>query len=478
MTEEQKRDFSTRLSSSDGTVLGTQVKINGLKSASARQYNGKTARVTKRLDADTGRLCVRLDGTGRSLLSIKPENLSPVGVLYLTPKPGTPEAERPDDFCFNPGSGRRIIPVYPDSPSDNTPVFVYTEGVSTSHPACVEFIALDVKLEDVHAAAMTFDFLTRRLLDGYSVCGGQMCESGGMTCHIIELDDSNNRYLLENYACQCGSGSSYDYDTIKLLLIVPVQSVPFKLPNGNVVGHKETKMTVIRKKWSKHSMFWIRSIDGNPRNAALYNLAQVSPYQAMLHPEWTCTWIMDLSEEEIEFVRSHSTEFASTLKPRNEKSLEDRLFDDEEHNPSADVHYELGCTYRDGSDKIMKDEKKSLFHFRVAAIGGYFPARHELALYECKKGTDRSARLVARHIKIACKHGYERSFELIRELCMFSSCPIEKRDVEEAYDCLMSYKQRMGLDCVAEHEKMMRNILGPDLHERVKRHNSETGSIE
>ena len=58
---------------------------------------------------------------------------------------------------------------------------------------------------------------------------------------------------------------------------------------------------------------------------------------------------MDRSEEEIEFI--HSSEFAKILKPRNEKS-----FDDEEHNPSTDVPYELGCTYyRDGSDKIMKD---------------------------------------------------------------------------------------------------------------------------
>ena len=231
----------------------------------------------------------------------------------MTPKPGTPEAERPDDFCFKPGSGRRIIPVCGD---DGTPMFVYTDGVSTSHPACVEFIALDVKRhENVQDFAMTFDFLTRRLLDGYSVCGGQMCESGGMTCHIIELDDANNRYLLENYACQCGSGTPHDYDTIKLLLIVPVQSVPFKLPNGSVVGEKEMMMSDIRKKWSKKSV-WIRSLDGNPRNAALYNLAQVTPYQAMLHPEWTCTWTIDLSEEEVEFVRSYSSEFAKIYKPR------------------------------------------------------------------------------------------------------------------------------------------------------------------
>ncbi|EJK48131.1 hypothetical protein THAOC_33100, partial [Thalassiosira oceanica] len=274
-------------------------------------------------------------------------------------------------------------------------------------------------------------------------CGGQLCESNGMKCHIIELDNANNQYLLEHYACQCGSGCSYDYDTIKLLLIVPVQSVPFRLPNGSVVGHKEMKMTDIRNKWSKKPS-WIRSLDGNAGNCALFNLAHVTPYQAMLHPEWTCTWIIDLSDEEIEFVRSHSSEFASIFKPRNDKSLEDRLFDEEEVNPSAHVHYDLGCAYRDGSDNIMKDENKSLFHFRVASIGGYFPARHELALYESKRGTERSGRLVARHLKIACKRGYERSFELIRQLRMCSSLRIE-RDVNEAYQGLMMYRERMGL---------------------------------
>ena len=388
---------------------------------------GKSARVTKLLDADTGRLGVRPDGKGTSI-GVKPENLSPV-------------AEFRDDYCFKPGSGRRVIAVYGESPCDDTHVFVYTEGVSTSHPACVEFIALNVKRADAEDVAHTFDFLTRRLLDGYSVCGGQTCESNGMKFHIIELDYANNQYLLENYACQCGSGSSLDYDTIKLLLIVPVRSVPFTLPNGSVVGQEEMKIADIRNKWSANPN-WIRSLDGNAGNCNFRNLAWVSPYQAMLHPEWTCTWVIGLSDEEIDFVRSHSPEFASMYKPRNDKSIEDRLFDDEEYNPSADVHYELGCAYRDGTDSIAKDADKSLFHFRVAAIGGYLSARHELALYESKKGTEKSGRLVARHLKIACERGHERSLELIRQLRTCPSLHIEERDVEEANQGLMNYKDR------------------------------------
>ncbi len=62
----------------------------------------------------------------------------------------------------------------------------------------------------------------------------------------------------------------------------------------------------IQIKWQQNTKdmggFFIRHIDNNKQNNCIHNLQRVHPKEAFLHADWTIDWIIDLTDEEIEFV--------------------------------------------------------------------------------------------------------------------------------------------------------------------------------
>ena len=84
--------------------------------------------------------------------------------------------------------------------------FMYTVGITNTHPSKVELITLDVHRDDVQHVGSLVCFLAERLLDGYDVRPYQNAAENdgrdGKYC-IVPLDDGDRRKLLENYATKC-----------------------------------------------------------------------------------------------------------------------------------------------------------------------------------------------------------------------------------------------------------------------------------
>eukprot|EP00984_Skeletonema_dohrnii_P022030 scaffold11147_cov79-Skeletonema_dohrnii-CCMP3373.AAC.2 len=77
----------------------------------------------------------------------------------------------------------------------------------------------------------------------------------------------------------------------------------------------------------------------------------------------------------------------------------------------VDAHYILATMYLDGRG-VEKDEKKSIHHTEVAAIGGHPHARFILASYEESNGDMKRA---ARHLIIAATQGSDSSIKLLMD---------------------------------------------------------------
>ncbi len=76
-----------------------------------------------------------------------------------------------------------------------------------------------------------------------------------------------------------------------------------------------------------------------------------------------------------------------------------------------DAHYQLSLLYRNGKG-VEKDEKKSVYHAEVAAIGGHPIARYNLGCYEGNNGMHDRA---TKHFIIAAKLGYDDALESVKK---------------------------------------------------------------
>ena len=82
----------------------------------------------------------------------------------------------------------------------------------------------------------------------------------------------------------------------------------------DVVGRVANQIVAkeILAKWREQNGF-IRFLDGNPANCNLNNLQRVSGVDAMNHMDWKVDWDIDLSDEQIAFVRANAANFAHAL---------------------------------------------------------------------------------------------------------------------------------------------------------------------
>ena len=79
---------------------------------------------------------------------------------------------------------------------------------------------------------------------------------------------------------------------------------------------------------------------------------------------------------------------------------------------NIEAHYALGNLYFEGLG-CEEDEKKALFHWTEAAIGGHEAARHQLATIEISRERYERA---AKHLIIAANLGLEMSLPSLRDL--------------------------------------------------------------
>ncbi len=76
----------------------------------------------------------------------------------------------------------------------------------------------------------------------------------------------------------------------------------------------------------------------------------------------------------------------------------------------VEAHYKLACCYKLGHD-VEKDEKRELYHFEEAAIGGHPRARYNLGVIEWNNGKIERA---VKHWIIAAKQGFDGAIEVLR----------------------------------------------------------------
>ena len=68
---------------------------------------------------------------------------------------------------------------------------------------------------------------------------------------------------------------------------------------------------VIKAKWDEFTKdlegFFVRYVDGNEFNCFIENLEMIYPKDAFIHHnDWTVSWYIDLTEEEIAFVHENA----------------------------------------------------------------------------------------------------------------------------------------------------------------------------
>ena len=89
-----------------------------------------------------------------------------------------------------------------------------------------------------------------------------------------------------------------------------------------------------------------------------------------------------------------------------------------------DAHYHLGLMYYKGVG-VEKDEKKAVYHYEKAAIGGHPRARNNLGYYEEKNGNTKRA---VKHLIIAANLGFEPSMKVLWQ--HYSAGNITKEDLD------------------------------------------------
>ena len=89
----------------------------------------------------------------------------------------------------------------------------------------------------------------------------------------------------------------------------------------------------------------------------------------------------------------------------------------------AMAHSKLALMYHRG-EGVEKDEKKEVYHYEEAAIGGHPIARHKLAVIEMENGRPERA---VKHLIIAANVGYEKSMKELWEC--YSNGNISKDDL-------------------------------------------------
>lgn len=77
---------------------------------------------------------------------------------------------------------------------------------------------------------------------------------------------------------------------------------------------------------------------------------------------------------------------------------------------SLAAHHTLGVCYQEGTG-VEKDEKKSLHHLRLAAIGGMVESRFTLGCFAQKK---KDSELALKHWVIAAEAGHDDSMKLVK----------------------------------------------------------------
>jgi len=93
---------------------------------------------------------------------------------------------------------------------------------------------------------------------------------------------------------------------------------------------------------------------------------------------------------------------------------------------NMEAHYRLSLLYLDGQG-VEKDEKKSIHHTEVAAIGGHPDARCNHASYEERNGDWKRAE---RHLIIAATQGSDESIKSLMDL--FKIGKVSKDDLAAA----------------------------------------------
>ena len=92
----------------------------------------------------------------------------------------------------------------------------------------------------------------------------------------------------------------------------------------------------------------------------------------------------------------------------------------------VDAHCRLATLYYKGIG-VAKDEKKAIYHFEQAAIGGHSYARYNLAFHEKKNGRLNRA---SKHYIIAANLGHDASLKVIKNL--FIQGVVSKEDYAAA----------------------------------------------
>lgn len=81
----------------------------------------------------------------------------------------------------------------------------------------------------------------------------------------------------------------------------------------------EMRVCRIREKWHEQTStfrgHFIRFLDGDRSNCSAKNLSMCSPYEAFSNPDWVVDWDMDLTDDEIEFVRANMSNFQTIYDP-------------------------------------------------------------------------------------------------------------------------------------------------------------------
>ena len=76
---------------------------------------------------------------------------------------------------------------------------------------------------------------------------------------------------------------------------------------------------------------------------------------------------------------------------------------------NVDAQYKLGCMYAKG-EGVEKDEKKAVYHFDEAAIGGHHVARWNLA---CVEHENSNMEIAVKHLIIAANLGFDVSMKAL-----------------------------------------------------------------
>lgn len=123
---------------------------------------------------------------------------------------------------------------------------------------------------------------------------------------------------------------------------------------------------------------------------------------------------------------------------------------------SNEAHHVLGMCYHEGNG-IEKDEKKSMHHLRLAAIGGLLESRFELG--NRAQWEEKNTRLALKHWYIAAEAGHDSSLEMIKRGHSFGIV------TKEAYaSALRSHKA--ATDEVKSEQRARAAILRRDLDAR------------